>query len=347
MKRETLCTVIAVVPLLWLLVACAGFGTTSVATPAEIPTPVTTPTRSNAPTAVVPTNAPTQAPTAVQPSQTGKPTLAATLSASPAANAPRVISFTVVPTTTHRLGEKISATWQAQGTRATLCPTIWGSGGPVEQAPACSDVPLAGTKSITTDEKSLEWSGLQLRVTTGETSDRSVVEIHVGCQGFRDWFFSNAPLVCPQAAAIHSPAAAQHFEHGLMVWVKQPDTFYIFYETNQVWPPRVFEEIRAPYGFRPGASPNNRVGETPPRGLYEPVSGFGQLWRGEFEGVQNVRQRLGWATEPEFSFNSSYQCAMALFPRLWDCYLGIPDGKVLVLRPDSTAGVHLIWDVVR
>ncbi len=338
MKRETSGTVIALVPLLWLLVACTVFGT-----PAEIPTAATTPTQNDARTAVAPTGAPTQVPTAPQP--TSKLTLTPTALATKAAKAPEVISFTVAPTTTRRLGDKFTATWQATGTRAVLCPTIYGyAGEPVQQVSACSDVPLAGTKSITVDEISLTWSGVQLSVFAGDSKDSSWVHISAGCDGFRDWFFGNAPLVCPQAAATHSPAAAQHFERGLMVWVKQPDTFYIFYETSQQ-PPRVFEEIHAPYRFRPGASPNNRAGETPPRGLYEPVSGFGQLWRGEIEGAQNVRQRLGWAKEPESSFNTSYQCEIALFPRLWNCYLGSPDGKVLALRPDSTAGVHLIWNV--
>ncbi len=342
MNRKPSCTAIAVLSLLWLLVACTGLGTTPVATPADIPIPVTTPTKSNTPISA----APTQTPTTVQPSQTAaaKLTMTATLPASPAPNAPRIISFSAAPTTTHRLGETISATWEARGTQATLCPYIMSPQGPVEQAPACSDVPLAGTKSITIDENDLTWSGLQLRVTAGQASDRSLVSLHLGCQGFRDWFFSNPPEGCPQAAAVHSPAAAQHFEHGLMIWVKQPDTFYIFYELDQP-PRRVFDQISAPYRFRPGASLDHRVGETPPRGMYEPVSGFGQLWRGEIEGAQRVRQRLGWATEPEFSFNTSYQCDIPPFFRLWTCYLAGPDDKVLVLRPDSTAQANFLWDV--
>jgi hypothetical protein len=36
-------------------------------------------------------------------------------------------------------------------------------------------------------------------------------------------------------------------------------------------------------------------GETPPAGLFEPVRGFGKLWREE----PGVRDRLGWAVEPE------------------------------------------------
>ncbi len=79
---------------------------------------------------------------------------------------------------------------------------------------------------------------------------------------------------------------------------------------------------------KPGDSPNNRVRVTRPRGLYEPVSGFGQLWHGEVESVTNARQRLGWATDLPFNFNTSYQYAVS-FPLLgsWMCCLRGPDGR--------------------
>jgi hypothetical protein len=86
------------------------------------------------------------------------------------------------------------------------------------------------------------------------------------------------------------------------------------------------------------------VGETPPRSLVEPVSGFGQIRRGETIGKENVRQRLGWATASEFAFDVAYQCAVAGYARLWSCYLKDPRGKVLWLHPDSSAGANLVWD---
>src|SRR5205814_10439553 len=46
-------------------------------------------------------------------------------------------------------------------------------------------------------------------------------------------------------------------------------------------------------------------GETPPRGLLEPVRGFGKVWR-EGTGAR-VRERLGWATSPEKGGNGAYQ----------------------------------------
>jgi hypothetical protein len=41
----------------------------------------------------------------------------------------------------------------------------------------------------------------------------------------------------------------------------------------------------------------------PPPGLYQPIRGFGKLWRTHPE----VRDRLGWATAPEQGFYTQWQ----------------------------------------
>ena len=317
---------------------------TGTPTQEQTSTPTSTPTPTNTATSTpTSTHTATSTPTRTQLSQpvtvTPKPVTTVVVEpASTTAEIPQVISFTVIPTTTHTLGEKISLAWETIGTQAAICP-IMGTG-PVESK--CLDVPLAGTTTITVDESALGWTGLGLRVKTAQTFVWSAVTVHLQCQGFRDWFFDNPPARCPEAPPVNSPAAAQHFERGLMIWVKQPDRFYIFYNGNEKT--RVFDWIIGPYSFKPGASVNNSVGETPPPGYYEPVSGFGQVWRGEVEGVQGVRQRLGWATEPEFGYNTAYQCETPAVLRYWICYLRSPDGKVLRLHPDSTAQVRFNWE---
>ena len=99
--------------------------------------------------------------------------------------------------------------------------------------------------------------------------------------------------------------------------------------------------------LKPGASQDNRVGEAPPQGLYEPVSGFGLVWRGEVEwpALGDARQRLGWATEPEFGYDTAHQCETRAHPRSWTCYLRAPGGEVLRLYPDSTAQARTLWQV--
>lgn len=273
----------------------------------------------------------------------GAPPMTLTLNASPMPNTNNIIAFRVVPTTTLAVGEVVRATWQARGDTAVLCPYVMTPSGPNEQTADCANVPLAGTRDITIQENKLHWNGLSLRVTNGPTTERALIPLVLGCRGLRDWFFEPAPPTCPEAAPLVSRAAVQFFERGMMIWMQNPDRFYVFY--NDTPTSGTFDWRDAPYTFHAGASPDNRVNEPPPPGRVEPVSGFGQIWRGEMEGFDNVRARLGWATAPEFSFDTAYQCAMPnpAF-RLWTCYVRAPDGKILRLRPDSTAQVRFIWE---
>lgn len=343
---------------LFLLAACAGDRIPDTGTPPPLPAPVEAtiaaatapPPTAPPPTAPPPTAPPppsprveatlplpSATPTAPQARATPSPT---PKSPSPTPAGPSILAFAAAPTTTQRLGETIALSWQAQGDQASLCPFVLGLGGPAPLASACVEAPLAGSRTITVTEEALDWDGMSLRVTQGAAAAQAVVTLTLGCQGLVDWFFAHPPPRCPQAAAITSPAAGQRFEAGLMIWLQQPDRFYVFFDET----PPVFQWVEAPYRFHPGASAANRVGEAPPAGLFEPVSGFGQLWRGEIEGVESLRSRLGWASGPEFGFTSHYQCARPL-GRLWTCFLAGPDGQVLVLRPDSSAQARFLWAV--
>jgi hypothetical protein len=230
--------------------------------------------------------------------------------------------------------------WDARGQRAELCPLI--ATGPV----ACQTVPLAGDQAFVVDEQALTYAGFVLRAYGGEATALATVELHPQCQDLRSWFFADPPLRCPAGDALASYAAAQEFEHGRMIWIEETDEFYVFYDEPDE---QGFQVVERSIGLelKPGASEDNRVAEDPPPGLYQPVSGFGLLWRGEVDWPYGdaVRQRLGWAIAPEFGFDSAYQCTTPAHPRLWNCFLLGPDGEVIHLRPDSTAGVRTLWDV--
>ena len=69
------------------------------------------------------------------------------------------------------------------------------------------------------------------------------------------------------------------------------------------------------------------------------------FWRGEINGIRpDVRERLGWATEPEFAFDSAHQCMTLSLMRYWVCFQRGPRGEILRLHPDSTAQVRLVWE---
>lgn len=250
----------------------------------------------------------------------------------PAANlaVPQITLFTVTPTNALTIGDTISLTWQAQGERAEIC---FISGQPIR----CQAATLTGGRAITVEETMLTQAidGVGLRVTASEVFTWSIVPLDFQCRG-SGWFFANPPATCPATEPVYAPAAAQYFEHGFMIWTEQPDRFYVFYEEGQefVW-------TEAPYTFK---TPEPVGPATPPPGAYEPKSGFGQVWRGEIAGLDNIRQRLGWATGPEFSFEAAYQCALTTaYYHLWSCYLRGPAGQVLWLHPDSTAQARFLW----
>jgi hypothetical protein len=254
---------------------------------------------------------------------------------------PEITLFTVTPAEARNLGDRLHLAWEATGERAELCPT--NCFGPT----SCEEVPLRGERTFVADQDSLGYNGFALRVTArGETAIQ-VLTVRFLCEEQRQWFFDPSPPYCPAGEPSQSYAAGQGFERGFMIWVEETDEFYVFESEPDPSGYRVYYSTLG-LELKPGASEDNRVGEDPPPGLYEPVSGFGLVWRGEVEWpeVGDVRERLGWATEPEFGFNTAYQDALLACPRGWAAYMRGPRGQILRLGPASTAGWPLVWEEV-
>ena len=290
--------------------------------------PTATETAPPAPTQTVTPPPPTATPTMTQPpTQTPGPT---------------ILAFQITPTVTDNVGDILTMSWQATGERAEICPV--GASGPIQQR--CRDVSVSGSTEWTTDEEAMSYSGFALRAWYGTANTLKVVEVKLQCQNLRQWFFPNPPQNCPAAQAATSYAAGQYFEHGFMIWTQEPDTFYVFYEGQDAAGFQTFDWVTDRGSqLKPGASPDNRVGEPPPVGLFEPVSGFGMVWRGEINSTRpDVRQRLGWATEPEFAFDSAHQCMTMSLMHYWVCFQRGPRGEILRLYPDSTAQVRCVWE---
>lgn len=358
-RPSTIWPVVAILALFAALLTACGNTPTSVPNPPLTPVPpsptpsvgaeLETPMRAaSLPPAKAATEVPSTAepataqpqpttPPAELPSETPSPT-ATPLSTTPIP-APLVLSFTANPTITQNLGDVVHLVWEASGQRAELCPLI--GPGPT----SCQDVAPTGEQDFVVDEQALSYIGFVLRVYTHEETALKIVELHPQCQNLRTWFFAEPPLRCPAAEALTSYAASQHFERGLMVWVEETDEFYVFYDEPDE---QGFQVVHRTVGLelKPGASEDNRIGEEPPPGLYEPVSGFGLIWRGEVEWPYGdvVRERLGWATVLESGYDTAYQCSISAYPRLWNCFLLGPGGEVIHLHPDSTAGVRILWE---
>jgi hypothetical protein len=327
---------------------------TTAPTPTE-PTPTAAATSAPATATGVPrpTNPPPPEPT-LSPSPTPEPATATSLptgppppeptlppSPTPEPAGPEITFFTVAPAEASNLGDDLHLAWQATGERAELCPT--NCFGPL----GCQQVPLSGERTVVADQDSLSYNGFALRVTArGETAIRAVT-VRFLCQNLRPWFFDPPPPYCPAGDPAYSYAAGQDFERGFMIWVQETDQFYVFESEPD---PSGYKVYHSTVGLelKPGASQDNRIGQDPPPGLYEPVSGFGLVWRGEVEwpNAGNVRERLGWATEPEFGFDTAYQDAIVACPRAWTTYMRGPHGQILRLAPATTIGWPLVWEQV-
>jgi hypothetical protein len=96
---------------------------------------------------------------------------------------------------------------------------------------------------------------------------------------------------CPLGSPLAYPAAIQTFERGIMIYVgTSPSAIYVLYNTGSY--------TRFADTWIDGVDPVSG-GETAPFGLYEPIRGFGKVWRSD----TTVRNGLGWATQPEAGTN--------------------------------------------
>lgn len=136
-------------------------------------------------------------------------------------------------------------------------------------------------------------------------------------------------LGCPAPfPLIAVPAASQRFERGAMYWIssnygRSGDIWVVFFDNARgslVW--QLY-----PDNWREGDPPNG--GETAPQGLYEPIRGFGKLWRENAE----LRQTLGWAVEPERADTATMQYFQG---GAWAIYRAGVD-RVYIMKPDNRA----------
>ncbi len=108
-----------------------------------------------------------------------------------------------------------------------------------------------------------------------------------------------AQISCPLGSAVTVQTAYQPFERGLMIWVSAVGNsgqsgIYVFYNNNTY---QRFVDT-----WREGVDPDSS-GQAPPNGRFEPVRGFGKVWR-ESGGV---RENLGWALQQEAAGSGAVQ----------------------------------------
>jgi hypothetical protein len=142
------------------------------------------------------------------------------------------------------------------------------------------------------------------------------------------WFFEPSPEGCPGMPPLYSDGAEQPLAAGVMVWVEAQAYVYVLFDdaSSPHW---------AIYHDTWDGEPMCDVGPVPP-GSYQPQRGFGRVWCDE----PGVRDRLGWATEPETAYETAVQRDSA--PKYTTLYLRAADGNVWKLWPERSGWEKII-----
>ncbi len=116
------------------------------------------------------------------------------------------------------------------------------------------------------------------------------------------YFFPTSERTCPAYEASATWAAEEPFQNGRMIWLEEVHAGTSVYSKVILV---LYNDGR--YEKYPDtwteAEPESDPSIVPPAGLYQPIRGFGKLWRTN----ASVRDRLGWATAPEQGFNTLWQ----------------------------------------
>jgi hypothetical protein len=205
-------------------------------------------------------------------------------------------------------GETISLTWQTKGSEVTVYHILatgqYGQFYPVEQS---------GSMQYTIDPAYRNHDYFQLVATAGGYIEYASITIQLICPD--TWFFDNPPAMCPQNSAVISSGVGQRFERGTMLWIASTKMIMVlrggttsgggWAQYHDTWD---------------SSMPELDPGLVPPAGMFQPVRGFGKIWRETGE-----RGNIGWATTAEFSVGEiAFQCDSA--PKDSTCYLQGPDG---------------------
>lgn len=115
-------------------------------------------------------------------------------------------------------------------------------------------------------------------------------------------FIQPPPSGCPFFPATVGPAVFQEFERGVMIWdgSSTPGVIYaLFSDGGTPYHIRFTDTFAEGQGMFPNAPwKDPAIDSQAPPGLYQPVRGFGRLWRNEDNDPvkASVRPRIGWGT---------------------------------------------------
>ncbi|HEU5087339.1 MAG TPA: hypothetical protein VFT99_07830, partial [Roseiflexaceae bacterium] len=144
----------------------------------------------------------------------------------------------------------------------------------------------------------LQFAPIQLgllgqEILNGQPSAACPIAVHGDLERWLRTVPFRSQMGCPKDAGTLVPSAEQYFERGVMLWIgPQPgEQIGRIYVVSSLLP--ITYEVYADTWQAAMGDPSDQ----PPPGLRTPQRGFGKVWREH----PAVRERLGWATQPERS----------------------------------------------
>jgi hypothetical protein len=216
-------------------------------------------------------------------------------------------------------GDTITLTWDTENATSASLYHLMSTG----QLGTMWKVDIRGTFDYQIDAAERNQTRFLLVVSDDEQrAAQAFLSIALICPDI--WFFEPAPDECPASAVLVSDGAEQRFEHGTMIWIRERDQIYVLFDDDQSPKWRAYAD-----NWNDG-DPVSDPGLTPSPGLYQPVRGFGLIWRTE----PGVRDRLGWGVDPEDAFTTALQSTSRA--KYNDLFIRAADGNVWKLLPESS-----------
>jgi hypothetical protein len=244
---------------------------------------------------------------------------------SPTPQAITITLFTIEPASIDP-GDTITITWRTTGGQVSLFPI-----NPFGQMSPPYQVDNNDSMVITTDLS--QRNSIQFMLNVHDARLNKDIQAFASA-AFRCpdvWFFHDGPASCPQSPAITGTAAIQHFEHGILIWLQPRNSITILYSDDQFSPKWDLRQDNYVDG-QPESDPTL----IPPKGKFQPIRGFGLVWRDEQATIGfRVRDRLGWAIDEEEPFQGALQCNSAI--KYTTCYLKDDRGRTIELKPERSA----------
>jgi hypothetical protein len=251
---------------------------------------------------------------------------------------PVILSYSVDPTEASP-GQSVTLNWTSVNAASAELTTYSASSAP--SAPTV--LPPNGSLVVPIGKDEIGAFSLNLIVKdqAGKTDQRSR---YVSLLCLDTFFFSSSlkPISggCPYRPAAFVAGVEQTFENGRMLWLAPipiPNSapgpalgasIYILYNAGVmdawgVW--QRYDDFWVP------GQPESDPALQPPAGLYQPLRGFGKIWR----ETPGVREKLGWAKAPEQGYSDAAYQTQARYGQPGDVYLRAADKSILYLQSDG------------